>query len=127
MNDRSGWSLDMSAGPIFEQIGHNVRRMIARGGLRPGDRLPSARDLAERLGVNPNTVVHAYQQLERTGTIETRRGKGSYVCEDAAVAAMRTEMLAAAATAFANESRRLGVTREEALHTLKEVWDAGNA
>lgn len=127
MSSPSEWHLDMSAGPIYEQIGHTVRRMIARGALRPGDKLPSARELAQRLGVNPNTVVHAYQELERRGTIETRRGRGSYVHESAPVEAMKKEMLRAAAGAFAVEARSLGATLDEAQRAMKEGWDAGDA
>ena len=69
----------MDAGPIFEQIGRNVREMLARGALRPGEKLPSARDLAATLSVNPNTIVHAYGELEAGGILEKRRGdpKGS--------------------------------------------------
>ena len=54
----------MEAGPIYVQIGENVRRLMAREDLRLGDKLPSARELAQLLGVNPNTVVHAYSRLE---------------------------------------------------------------
>jgi len=122
-----GWDIDMAAGPIFEQIAHNVRRLIARGDLLPGTRLPSARDLALTLGVNPNTVIHAYQELERAGTINTRRGRGSYVRADAPVGKMKREMLRHAAVGFAEEAQRLGAPPNEALEMLKEVWDVGIA
>ncbi len=117
----------MSAGPIFVQIGANVRQLLARADLLPGDRLPSARDLAAKLGVNPNTVVHAYGELERTKVIETKRGLGTFVREDAPVAEMRKELLRAAAVGFADEIQRLGVPAWEALAALEEVWDAGKA
>jgi GntR family transcriptional regulator len=117
----------MGAGPIYEQIARNVRRLIARGDLPPGSRLPSARDLAATLSVNPNTVVHAYQELERSGTIETRRGRGSFVRDDAPVTGMRNDMLVSAARVYAEEARRLGASTEEAVATLKEVQDAGSA
>jgi len=125
MTDEKHWELDMSAGPIFVQIGKNVRQMLARGDLQQGEKLPSARDLAAALGVNPNTVVHAYGELERTDVIETRRGRGTFIRVDAPVAEMRKELLRDAATGFATEVRRLGVDRGEALALLEEVWDAG--
>ncbi|MFC2077997.1 GntR family transcriptional regulator [Candidatus Bipolaricaulota bacterium] len=122
---KNGWALDMSAGPIFEQIGKNARRLLARGDLHPGEKLPSARDLAGTLSVNPNTIVHAYAQLETQGIIEKRRGLGTFVREDAPVATMRREMLQQIAETFVSEVRRLGVGDEEAMAALKEAWDAG--
>ena len=125
MTTKDAWILDMDAGPIFEQIGKNVRRLLARGDLRPGEKLPSARDLAETLSVNPNTIVHAYARLEARGIIEKRRGLGTFVREDAPVEAMRKDMLRKIAETFVSEVRRLGVESEEAMAALKEAWDAG--
>ena len=117
------WSLDMSAGPIFEQIAKNVHQMLARGALQPGEKLPSARDLAAKLSVNPNTVVHAYAQLEAQGVIEKRRGLGTFVREDAPVGGMKDNMLHQAASVYADEGKQLDATIQEAIAALKEVWD----
>lgn len=125
MIDGNGWSLEMDAGPIYVQIGTRVCEQLACGGLKPGERLPSARDLAARLSVNPNTVVHAFERLEADGVIETRRGLGTFVRQDAPVAKMRAEILRAAAERYVNDVRRLGVSQDGALAALKEVWDAG--
>ncbi len=119
------WVLDLNAGPIFEQIGKNVRMQLARGDLVPGGRLPSARDLAATLSVNPNTIVHAYGELEAQGIIEKRRGLGTFVKEDAPVETMRMDMLKEIAETFVNEVRQLGVENAEAMAALKEAWDAG--
>lgn len=74
--------IDPSSGtPIYRQIVDQVRQAVASGVLRPGDRLPSVRELAVELAVNPNTIAKAYQELERDGVIETPRGKGSYVAD----------------------------------------------
>jgi len=127
MTTKDTWTLDMSAGPIFEQIGKNVRRMLARGEVRPGDRLPSARDLAQILGVNPNTIVHAYAQLEAQEIIEKRRGMGTFVREDAPVVRMKTEMLEQIVRRFVEEAHQLGVSTQEAMGALKEAWDARKA
>jgi GntR family transcriptional regulator len=125
MTTKEAWRLDMNAGPIFSQIAANVRHMLARGDLSQGQKLMSARDLAVELGVNPNTVVHAFAELERMAVIETKRGLGTFVREDAPVASMRSDMLQAAAVAFVAEVETLGVTKQEALGVLKEVWNAG--
>jgi len=121
------WQIDMAAGPIFGQIAANVRQQLARGDLSPGQKLTSARELAVELGVNPNTVAHAFAELERMGIIETKRGLGTFVRQDAPVSPMRVDMLAAAAFAFAAEARQLGVTRREALTALEEAWNARDA
>jgi len=115
----------MDAGPIYVQIGQNVRRLIAREDLRPGDKLPSARELAQVLGVNPNTVVHAYSRLEIDGIIETRRGLGTFIRADAPVRTMKKEILRKAAQRYATEVRALDVSQEEAISMLKEVLDVG--
>jgi len=117
--------LDMNAGPIFLQIAQDVRRSLARGDLKAGEKLPSARELAQHLRVNPNTVVHAYSRLEAQGVIETRRGLGTFIRADAPVETMREELLKAAATRYADEIKRLSVSNEEALSVLKEVFNAG--
>ena len=70
-----------SGSPVYQQVVDQVKRMIAAGTLRTGDRLPTVRELASQLIVNPNTIAHAYQSLEREKIIETRRGLGSFICE----------------------------------------------
>src|SRR5262249_25188674 len=69
--------------PIFEQIVAQVIFNIASSGLKVGDLIPSVRDLGMRLTVHPNTVAKAYQELERLGVVEARRGRGMEVTADA--------------------------------------------
>ncbi|MBI3978807.1 MAG: GntR family transcriptional regulator [Chloroflexi bacterium] len=68
-----------SVAPIYVQIGEQIRRQVAAGDLRPGDRLPPVRDLAERLGVNVNTVARAYAELAHDGVVLPRRGGGTVI------------------------------------------------
>lgn len=65
--------------PVYAQLSEQVLGAVARGQLRVGERLPSVRDVAAALGVNANTVNHAYGELERIGVLETRRGRGTFV------------------------------------------------
>jgi GntR family transcriptional regulator len=65
--------------PIYQQLVQQVREAIARGDLQPGERLPSVRQLADELAVNPNTVARAYTELERDGLLVTRPGLGVFV------------------------------------------------
>ena len=67
--------------PIWEQIVHNVKELVLKAILAPNDKLPSVRELASSLVINPNTVSKAYQELERQGIIETLRGKGTFVSQ----------------------------------------------
>ncbi len=68
-----------SAVPVYEQVKRAIQRAIVSGTLGPDDALPSIRDLALRLGVNPNTVLKVYNQLETEGFLVTRPGAGSFV------------------------------------------------
>ena len=66
--------------PIYTQIVENFRSQIATGILQPGDKLPSVRELAAQLSINPNTIQRAYRELEQQGAIQTLPGKGCFVC-----------------------------------------------
>lgn len=67
--------------PIYEQITTQIVFRIAAGDLGPGELVPSVRDLAQRMLVNPNTVARAYQDLERLGVLEAKRGRGMEVTD----------------------------------------------
>ncbi len=67
--------------PVYRQIVDQVREGVARGSLAPHDQLPSSRELARTLVINPNTVVHAYAELERQGILYSRPGLGVFVAE----------------------------------------------
>lgn len=70
--------------PLYEQIAARVRLAIAAAELRPGESLPSVRQLAARLRINPATVVQAYRALEQEGFVEMRQGAGTFVRDVAA-------------------------------------------
>src|SRR5512137_1519081 len=76
------FSLDPKSGvPFYRQIIEQVKFGIARGILNPGDQLPTVRQLAVDLSVNPNTVVRAYRELEIEGMLETHQGSGTFIGE----------------------------------------------
>ena len=68
--------------PIYAQIIQRLKEQIAMGALEPGQRLPSVRELAAELAINPNTIQRSYRQLEMEGWIVTVPGKGCFVCSD---------------------------------------------
>mgnify|MGYP001030540141 FL=1 len=114
--------IDPSSGtPIYRQIVDQVRQAVAGGTLRPGDRLPSVRDLALELALNPNTVAKAYQELERSGVIETPRGKGSFVTggDRGLPPRLRREKLELAAERLAAEAYHLGASDDEVVNALR--------
>ena len=67
--------------PLHAQLERSIRVAIAAGRLRPGDQLPTVRELAVELRVNANTVARVYSHLERAGVLETRRGVGTFIAE----------------------------------------------
>ena len=69
------------AKPIYTQIMENIQKQISTGILQPGDKLPSVREMAQSLSINPNTIQRAYRELEMAGTIQSLPGKGCFVCE----------------------------------------------
>lgn len=73
-------SLDTKSGvPFYRQIIEQIKFGIARGGLGPGDRLPTVRQLAVNLSINPNTVIRAYRELEIEGVLESQQGSGTFI------------------------------------------------
>jgi len=73
-------AIDTQSGvPFYRQIIEQVKFAISRGDLQPGDQLPTVRQLAVDLSINPNTVVRAYRQLEIEGVLETQQGSGTFV------------------------------------------------
>ena len=72
-----------SAVPVFQQLAEQIRAAIARGALRPGEALPSIRQMATEALLNPNTVAKTYRDLEREGILRTQRGLGVFVADGA--------------------------------------------
>ncbi|MBP3727866.1 MAG: GntR family transcriptional regulator [Pseudobutyrivibrio sp.] len=79
--------------PIYEQIKDGLRRLVAPGAVKKDEKLPSVRELATSLSINPNTIQKAYRELEQEGYIYTIAGKGSYAAERGFVASVRSDEL----------------------------------
>ncbi|HHW12024.1 MAG TPA: GntR family transcriptional regulator [Firmicutes bacterium] len=108
--------------PIYRQITDALIRQIARGDWPPGGRLPSIREVAETARVNPNTVARAFQELERTGLVETRRGEGTFVTNDTqAIKACREKTAREIWADFLVKIRELGFTNEEVQRLVAEL------
>jgi GntR family transcriptional regulator len=110
------------ARPLYLQIMDEVRRALVVGTLRPEDPLPSVRELASELVVNPRTVSQAYRELEREGVVYVRRGQGTFVAPDVLSGRHERRALARGVAKRALlEARRNGLGVEELLMTIQEV------
>ena len=115
------------ATPIWSQIEEGLRRLVASGALKPGAVVPSVRDLARELNVNPATVAKAYQRLTDAGVLAVRRGEGTYVADSppAMSRAERTRILKHAAVRYASLAATLGADEKEAADILVAAWKKG--
>lgn len=107
--------------PIYLQISRNVKRSIALGSLRGGEQVPSVREVAEMLTVNPNTVAKAYQLLEREGIVATRKGVGTFVTDsDISITEQeRRDVVSDKLDLALVEAEHLRLNREE----VREIFD----
>ena len=113
-----------AATPLWSQIEDGLRRLVASGGLGAGEAVPSVRDLARDLRVNPATVSKAYQRLAEAGVLEVRRGDGTYVSArpPSLSRAERARMLRELALRYASAAATAGAGREEASDALRAAW-----
>ena len=107
--------------PLYVQIADRIRIAVATGDMLPGGALPSVRQLASQLRVNPATVVQAYRELEEVGVVESRQGAGTYVRELAEPKrdAERQRLARRLVRQLLQEASSLGVTREDLEQALR--------
>lgn len=114
--------------PIYQQIMDEVHRALVVGTLRPDEPLPSVRELAARLRLNPNTVAQAYRELERDGVVYVQRGRGTFVAPDYAVDEKERRALALdVARRALVDAHRNGLGLEDLVNALNDVSDGSPA
>jgi GntR family transcriptional regulator len=121
--------LDMQSGvPVYRQIIDQVHAARASGAVRPGDQLPTVRQLAVDLSINPNTVVRAYRELEITGALSTHQGTGTFITNTKIEqsAAERERKLDQLIAEFVARAGREGFTVKELRSRLKELGSQEN-
>ena len=111
------------ARPIYVQITDNLRSLIRSGVLRPGDKLPSVRELAAELAINPNTIQRSYRELEVQGCVASVPGKGCFVCAGQEFFRQEQAPLWQQLEQTLQQLEQLGVTREE---ILQHITKGGN-
>jgi len=117
------FQIDAHSGiPVYRQMMDQVKYYVASGALKGGDQLPSIRELAQSLSINPTTVVKAYTELQHEGVIEIRHGKGAYIAGSARGLSdrEREKALRRLARQLAVEAVQMGCSDEMALRLLKE-------
>jgi GntR family transcriptional regulator len=121
-------SVDLtSRNPAYLQIMAQVKRAIANGSLKPGDQLPTVRQMAADLMVNFNTVARAYRLLDEEGIISTQHGRGTYILQPPSArdsARMRQRELTLLAEHFVSEAEKLNFSPDEVRALLIEQIDA---
>jgi GntR family transcriptional regulator len=111
--------------PIWKQIEEGLRRLVGTGSLHPGRPVPSVRDLARDLRVNPMTVSKAYQRLADAGVLVVRRGEGTFVADGPPqlTRAERARAMREGASRYVNVALTVGASKDEAAREVAAAWD----
>lgn len=114
--------------PLYEQLVEQLRRQIVLGGMKDGAAMPSVRQLATELGINPNTIQKAYRRMEEEGMILSIPGKGSFVSDDLAdMLTKQREDQRSKAKQMLQSCREMGLTKEEITQMVEEIYKEGDA
>lgn len=115
------WNLD-SDRPIFIQIIEKIQMDIISGVYKPGDKLPSVRELAAEASVNPNTMQKALSELERTGLVYSQRTSGRFITEDQnMINELKSELAKEIILSFFENMQKLGFQKEDAIQLMNET------
>ena len=108
--------------PVYLQIAQRIEKSVLSGVYPPGGQIPSVRQLALEAAVNPNTVQHAFTELENQGIILSRGTQGRFVTEDVTtIEFCRQEMARQYVRAFLKDIEQLGIPKEQAIHMIEEA------
>lgn len=113
--------------PVYSQVMGQVKRAVATGELKPGDQLPTVRQLAADLRINFNTVARAYRLLDEEGVISTQHGRGTYILGPSSgrdSQRLRRQQLAALSEYFVEEAEKLGFRPKEVRALVEEQLNA---
>ena len=107
--------------PIYKQIIDDFKKKLIRGELKQGDKIPSQREYAEKVRVNPNTVQRAYREMESMNMVETLRGQGTYISISAdRLEEIKMEMAVNLVDYFINEMESLGYSQKDMFKILEQ-------
>lgn len=116
-----------SSKPIYLQIADRIYYRLIRSELSPGDKLPSVREMAVQMKVNPNTIQRTYSEMERLGIVETRRGQGTFIAERSDLKAeLKDRLTKDVFKRFIQEMAELGLSPEEMIDGIKQYAEEAN-
>ena len=108
--------------PLYEQITERFKQLIVKGVLLPDNQMPSVRNLAMELSINPNTIQRSYQELERQGFIYSVKGRGNFVRDNKSLAEKQKAKLLHDFQTQLKACRSLGIEKKELEHYLDEIY-----
>ena len=111
--------------PIYEQITEKFRTLIYQGALPAGSRLPSVRQLAMDLSINPNTIQRAYMQLEQEGLIYPVKGTGNFIADSEEVRKLSKASYTKELKAMIQKGKAMGMEAEELIYIIRECYKEG--
>ena len=112
--------------PLYEQVEEKLRHLILNGALQPGSRMPSVRQLAMELSINPNTIQRAYMQLEQEGLIYPVKGRGSFVTGSSEIRRIGMEEILRELRETTEKCRTFGIEEEEIIQVIRECYKEGD-
>ena len=109
--------------PIYEQVTDKLQIPILNGALPPGSQMPSVRQLATELSVNPNTIQRAYMELEKLGLIYPVKGRGNFVSGNQALVEQRKNVFLQKLKILIKEGKEIGISKEECVEKTAEFYE----
>ncbi len=111
--------------PIYEQIIEQIKLMISTGTLQPNDKIPTIRNMAKKLGVNPGTVAKAYRDLLKDGYLITRGSGGTYISVNAKklLEKEKSKLIIQEISECIEKAKLLGITKDEIFQILDKEWN----
>ena len=113
--------------PIYEQIVEKFRHLILSGALPPGSRMPSVRQLAMDLSINPTTIQRAYAQLEQEGLTYPVHGNGNFIADSESVREISRRNYMEEMKTLVEKGRDMGFMEEELIYIIRDFYKEGNA
>lgn len=111
--------------PIYEQIKDGIRKLIVQGIMESNEKLPSVREMATSLTINPNTIQRAYRELEAEGYVYTVKGKGCFVAGVPEENTARKKELLKELADVSEELKFMGTKKEDVIAVIDRAWDSG--
>ena len=108
--------------PLYEQVEEKLRHLILNGALQPGSRMPSVRQLAMELSINPNTIQRAYMQLEQEGLIHPVKGKGNFISDVGEIRRISLNSYKTELKVLVEKGKNIGIREDELMSVIRECY-----